>query len=70
MRAIGSLGQNNMKFWNAIGMGVAIAGQILVGLGLGYLIDSWAHTTPLWMTVGIIVGTISGLLWLYRLGKK
>lgn len=51
-------------------MGVAIAGQILVGLGLGYLIDSWAHTTPVWMTVGIIVGTISGLLWLYRLGKS
>ena len=59
-----------MKYLAAIGMGLTIIAQILGGLGIGYLIDKHFDTTPICLIVGLLLGTLSAFLWLYRLGKE
>jgi F0F1-type ATP synthase assembly protein I len=43
--------------WSSLlGMGVATAAILIVGLGLGWLVDSLAHTTPIFLLIGLAVG--------------
>ncbi|WP_375479628.1 AtpZ/AtpI family protein [uncultured Jatrophihabitans sp.] len=39
-----------------LGMGLVIAVQLAVGLGLGLLVDSLAGTTPIFLLVGLLLG--------------
>lgn len=34
-----------------------VIGGVLGGLGLGWLVDHFTHTTPLFMVVGLLLGT-------------
>lgn len=55
--------------------GVALAGTIggyfalciLVGLGLGYILDRVAHTAPGFLIAGVVVGFIAGFYLVYKL---
>jgi F0F1-type ATP synthase assembly protein I len=43
--------------WSTLlGMGAVIAAQLVVGLGLGALVDSLANTTPVFLLVGLVLG--------------
>jgi ATP synthase protein I len=43
--------------WSTLlGMGIAIAAELSVGLGLGWLIDSLAGTTPIFLLIGVVLG--------------
>ncbi|HXR55013.1 MAG TPA: AtpZ/AtpI family protein [Acidimicrobiales bacterium] len=45
-------------FW----VGTACAISVVAGLGLGYLLDQWANTTP-WLTfAGLAFGIVSAVL--------
>jgi F0F1-type ATP synthase assembly protein I len=45
--------------WSALlGMGAVIAAQLVVGLGLGWLVDSLAGTTPIFLFVGLLLGLV------------
>lgn len=37
-------------------MGAVIATQLVAGLGLGWLVDSLAGTTPIFLLVGLLLG--------------
>jgi ATP synthase protein I len=39
--------------------GTVMAGSILTGLGIGYVIDQWAGTSPKW-TIGLLIFFIVG----------
>jgi ATP synthase protein I len=39
-----------------LGMGAVIAAQLAVGLGLGWLVDSLAGTTPIFLFIGLLLG--------------
>lgn len=39
-----------------LGMGSVIAVQLLVGLGLGALVDTLAGTSPIFLLVGLLLG--------------
>jgi F0F1-type ATP synthase assembly protein I len=39
-----------------LGMGSVIAAQLLVGLGLGWLVDTLADTTPVFLLIGLLLG--------------
>jgi ATP synthase protein I len=39
-----------------LGMGGVIAAQVAVGLGLGWLVDSLAGTTPIFLLIGLLLG--------------
>jgi F0F1-type ATP synthase assembly protein I len=45
-------------FW----IGTACAISVVGGLGLGYLVDSAANTTPLFTFVGLAFGIVSAVL--------
>ena len=45
--------------WSSmLGLGAVIAGQLLAGLGLGWLVDSLADTGPTFLLVGRFGGMV------------
>ena len=64
----------NGKFVYAYQIGTRIAAElvsgVLVGAGLGYLLDKIFHTAPTLLIVFLILGGISGFLNVYRFVKK
>jgi ATP synthase protein I len=54
---------NNATGWNR-GMRLAseFAAAILVGAGIGWLLDTWLHTAPWLMLVMLLVGFAAGVL--------
>jgi F0F1-type ATP synthase assembly protein I len=39
-----------------LGMGGVIAAELVAGLGLGWLIDTLADTTPIFLLIGLLLG--------------
>ena len=50
----------------AVRVGVELVAALVVGLGLGYLADSYFKTQPVFIFIGVILGVSGGLLNLYR----
>jgi ATP synthase protein I len=44
----------------ASGIGLQLAASVLVGLGLGWLLDKVFHTSPWLLLIGLIVGVVGG----------
>ena len=42
-------------------MGLQLASHIVAGLLIGWLIDRWLDTSPIWLTVGMIAGLVIGM---------
>ncbi len=49
--------------WSGAG---SFVGSILAGTLLGYLADNWLNTRPWFIVVGIVLGSYSGFMKLYR----
>ena len=48
--------------WSALlGMGAVIAAQLVVGLALGWLVDSMANTTPVFLLIGLLLGIVGAV---------
>jgi F0F1-type ATP synthase assembly protein I len=48
--------------WSALlGMGMVIAAELVAGLGLGWLVDSLAGTTPIFLLVGLLLGIAAAI---------
>jgi ATP synthase protein I len=48
--------------WSALlGMGTAIAAQLVAGLGLGWLVDWLAGTTPIFLLIGLLLGMAAAI---------
>lgn len=52
----GSLGWSEL-----LGMGAAVAAQLAVGLGLGWLVDSLADTGPVFLLIGLLLGIAAAI---------
>lgn len=46
----------NLGWPELLGMGAVIAAQLVVGLGLGLLIDTAAGTSPIFLLIGLLLG--------------
>lgn len=44
------------------GLGLLLAICLLVGLALGWLVDSALHTLPLFMLLGLVLGVTGGAM--------
>jgi len=44
-----------------LGMGAVIAAQLLVGLGIGWLVDSLASTGPIFLLLGLLLGIVGAV---------
>ncbi len=51
-------------------MGITIILCIVCGLGLGYGLDMFFKTSPTFLIVGIIVGTMMSFMFLYQMSRK
>lgn len=47
-------------------IGVELVAALLVGVGLGYLLDLWLNTLPLMSLLGFFFGAAAGFLNVYR----
>src|SRR6478609_7765359 len=45
---------------NLLGMGAVIAAELLVALGLGWLVDKLLGTGPVFLLVGLLLGIVAG----------
>lgn len=53
-----------------LGLGLALAAYLVVGLGLGWLTDSLLDSTPIFMMVGLALGIVGASLHVYAQFKK
>ena len=47
-------------------VGTEIVASTVIGLGMGYYVDKWLDTRPLFLLVFFLFGVIAGFLNLYR----
>ncbi len=56
---------------SALGIGLRVAielvSALVVAVGIGWLIDRWLHTTPLFIAVFVLLGGAAGVLNLWRM---
>lgn len=48
-------------------VGVELLSALLVGVGLGWALDHWLHTSPLLLVVGMLLGGAAGIANVWRL---
>ena len=54
---------NNISGWNrGVRLGSEFVAAILVGAGIGWLLDTWLHTSPWLLLVMLIAGFAAGVL--------
>ncbi len=58
------------KFALAMTVGTTVSSQIVGGVLLGYLLDRWLGTSPWLSVIGLVLGTVSAFISLYRLMNK
>ncbi len=67
-RGTGGLGRNGEG--NLLGIafrfGVELVSALAVGAGIGYLLDRWLETTPLFLVVFFFLGAAAGMLNVWR----
>lgn len=54
----------------SLNLAITIILCVVAGLALGYVIDSFAKTSPTFMVVGLLLGTGFAFLTLYNLANK
>ena len=48
--------------WSTLlGMGAVTAAELVAGLGLGWLVDSLAGTTPIFLLIGLLLGIAAAI---------
>ena len=56
--------KNNFAAYIDLGLEFAVA--VALGVGLGYYADTRLHTLPLFLVLGLLLGSTSGFLNIYR----
>lgn len=60
----------DVRFSAGWGLGVRLAtellGGVVVGAGIGLLIDNWLETKPVFLIIFLLFGTAAGILNVYR----
>ncbi len=51
-------------------IGVQLAATMVIYIGIGWLIDRWQETTPLFLIIGSVVGMVAFFAQLLRVTKE
>jgi ATP synthase protein I len=54
----------------AFSVGAMITANVIGGIIVGYLLDRWLSTSPWMIVTGLILGTISAFIGIYRIMRK
>jgi F0F1-type ATP synthase assembly protein I len=60
----------NRKLALAFSVGTVMTSNIVGGIILGYLLDRWFRTAPWMIVTGLVLGTVSAFLGLYRIVSR
>jgi len=61
-------GEEVSSAWNlGARIGVELAAALVVGGIIGYALDRWLHTTPIFLLVFFVLGAAAGMLNVWRL---
>jgi F0F1-type ATP synthase assembly protein I len=53
--------QQTLGWSELLGMGIVTAAVLVVGLGVGWLIDDLAGTTPIFIMIGLALGIVGAV---------
>ncbi len=56
---------NGLELGTLLGLGAATAGILLLGLGIGWLVDHAAQTLPLFTLAGLALGIVGAGIYIY-----
>jgi ATP synthase protein I len=48
-------------------VGVELVSALIVAVAIGWLLDRWLHTTPVFIAIFVFVGGAAGVMNVYRL---
>ena len=48
-------------------VGVELVSAVIVGLAIGWGLDAWLHTRPLFLIVFVFLGGVAGIFGVWRL---
>lgn len=48
-------------------VGIELVSALVVGVGIGWLLDRWLHTTPVFIAVFVLLGGAAGILNVWRI---
>ncbi|MDQ2880101.1 MAG: AtpZ/AtpI family protein [Actinomycetota bacterium] len=57
--------RNGPELATLLGLGAATAGILLVGLGLGWLVDQLVHSVPAFTLTGLALGIVGASVYIY-----
>ncbi len=66
---MGNLSENR-KLGLALSVGTVITSNIVGGIALGYFLDRWMKTAPWMIVTGLILGTVSAFIGIYRIVSR
>ena len=58
------MAQQTLGWSELLGMGIVTAAVLVVGLGVGWLIDDLAGTTPVFILIGLALGIIGAVAYM------
>lgn len=70
MPEIVCLAQNNNSIWKALTIAFDIAFILGGSILLGFFLDSWIHTTPLFILLFILLGVFVAFYKIIKIGAK
>lgn len=53
-----------------LSIGVQLAATMVVYVGIGWLIDRWQDTTPVFLIIGSVIGMVAFFVQLIRVSKE
>ena len=53
----------------ALDLAFSIIGSIVVGTFVGYQIDKYFNTRPIFLMIGLLLGVVSAFLYLFRMAR-
>jgi F0F1-type ATP synthase assembly protein I len=54
----------------AMDLGLRLGISVFVGIGIGLLVDSWLHTSPLFTLVGVVLGMAAAMYTIWDVAKQ
>lgn len=60
----------NRKLALAFSVGTVMTSNIVGGIVLGYLLDRWFNTAPWLIVTGLVLGTVSAFVGIYRIVSR
>lgn len=68
------MGEDKRQLFKSLGflssVGISLVAAILIGLAMGYYLDQWLETRPVFTLVMLVIGIISGFRNVYILTTR